>query len=65
MPFDGVLLASRVMVAKEALTADSAKDLIVATPGYFATFVFPLAAYLLCYVGYQKSQIGHEAMKVK
>lgn len=34
MPFDGVLLASRVMVAKEALTADAAKDLIVATPGY-------------------------------
>jgi len=33
MPFDGVLLASRIMVAKEALTADAAKELIVATPG--------------------------------
>lgn len=33
MPFDGVLVASRVMVAKEALTATEAKELIVATPG--------------------------------
>ena len=33
MPFDGVLLASRVMVAKEAHTSASVKDLIVAAPG--------------------------------
>ncbi|KAJ3387995.1 3-oxoacyl-[acyl-carrier-protein] synthase [Lobulomyces angularis] len=33
MPFDGVLLGSRVMVAKEALTSPAVKDLIVATPG--------------------------------
>ncbi|KAF8656258.1 hypothetical protein AX16_002694 [Volvariella volvacea WC 439] len=33
MPFDGFLLASRVMVAKEAHTSSSVKDLIVAAPG--------------------------------
>jgi fatty acid synthase subunit alpha len=33
MPFDGVLFASRVMVAKEAHTSSSVKDLIVAAPG--------------------------------
>ncbi|KAJ2465117.1 fatty acid synthase alpha subunit Lsd1, partial [Coemansia sp. RSA 2337] len=33
MPFDGILLASRVMVAKEAGTSLAAKELIVATPG--------------------------------
>ncbi|KAI8324908.1 hypothetical protein GQ54DRAFT_255713 [Martensiomyces pterosporus] len=33
MPFDGILLGSRVMVAKEARTSGSVKDTIVATPG--------------------------------
>ncbi|KAJ1962768.1 fatty acid synthase alpha subunit Lsd1 [Dipsacomyces acuminosporus] len=33
MPFDGILLGSRVMAAKEAKTSDAAKELIVATPG--------------------------------
>ncbi|KAJ2489200.1 fatty acid synthase alpha subunit Lsd1 [Coemansia sp. RSA 2050] len=33
MPFDGILLGSRVMVAKEAGTSLAAKELIVATPG--------------------------------
>ncbi|KAJ1996557.1 fatty acid synthase alpha subunit Lsd1, partial [Coemansia thaxteri] len=33
MPFDGILLGSRVMVAKEAGTSDAAKELIVAIPG--------------------------------
>jgi len=33
MPFDGVLYASRVMVAKEAHTSLSVKELIVAAPG--------------------------------
>ncbi|CCO34686.1 fatty acid synthase subunit beta, fungi type [Rhizoctonia solani AG-1 IB] len=33
MPFDGVLFASRVMVAKEAHTSKSVKDLIVAASG--------------------------------
>ncbi|KAJ2864638.1 fatty acid synthase alpha subunit Lsd1 [Coemansia aciculifera] len=33
MPFDGILLASRVMVAKEAGTSLAAKELIVASPG--------------------------------
>ncbi|KAJ2392501.1 fatty acid synthase alpha subunit Lsd1, partial [Coemansia sp. RSA 2611] len=33
MPFDGILLGSRVMVAKEAGTSPAAKALIVATPG--------------------------------
>ncbi len=33
MPFDGVLLASRLMASREAQTAPEAKELIVATPG--------------------------------
>ncbi|KAF0719350.1 hypothetical protein As57867_001093, partial [Aphanomyces stellatus] len=33
MPCDGILVASRVMVAKEAATAEAVKDLLVATPG--------------------------------
>ncbi|KAJ3389073.1 3-oxoacyl-[acyl-carrier-protein] synthase, partial [Entophlyctis sp. JEL0112] len=33
MPFDGVLFGSRVMVAKEALTSQSVKKLIVEAPG--------------------------------
>ncbi|KAJ2466075.1 fatty acid synthase alpha subunit Lsd1, partial [Coemansia sp. RSA 2322] len=33
MPFDGILLGSRVMVAKEAGTSDAAKELIAAAPG--------------------------------
>jgi fatty acid synthase subunit beta len=33
MPFDCLLVGSRVMVAKEALTSDAAKDLIVKTKG--------------------------------
>jgi fatty acid synthase subunit alpha, fungi type len=33
MPFDAILLGSRIMVAKEAATADSAKELLVSTEG--------------------------------
>lgn len=33
MPVDGILFGSRVMVAKEALTSQTVKELIVATPG--------------------------------
>ncbi|KAJ2391410.1 fatty acid synthase alpha subunit Lsd1, partial [Coemansia sp. RSA 2611] len=33
MPFDGILLGSRVMVAKEAGTSLAAKELLVAAPG--------------------------------
>ncbi|KAI8318453.1 hypothetical protein GQ54DRAFT_280754, partial [Martensiomyces pterosporus] len=33
MPFDGILVGSRVMVAREAATSLAAKELIVATPG--------------------------------
>ncbi|KAI8318623.1 hypothetical protein GQ54DRAFT_321606, partial [Martensiomyces pterosporus] len=33
MPFDGILIGSRVMVAKEAATSQAAKELIVAAPG--------------------------------
>ncbi|KAJ2459926.1 fatty acid synthase alpha subunit Lsd1, partial [Coemansia sp. RSA 2424] len=33
MPFDGILLGSRMMVAKEAGTSLAAKELIVSTPG--------------------------------
>ncbi|RAK97276.1 fatty acid synthase beta subunit [Aspergillus ibericus CBS 121593] len=33
MPFDGVLLGSRLMVAREAHTSSAVKDIIVSTPG--------------------------------
>lgn len=33
MPYDGVLIGSRVMVSKEAATAREAKELLVQTPG--------------------------------
>ncbi|KAJ2669644.1 fatty acid synthase alpha subunit Lsd1, partial [Coemansia sp. RSA 1085] len=33
MPFDGVLLGSRVMIAKEAGTSSAVKEMIAATPG--------------------------------
>ena len=33
MPFDGVLMGSRVMVAREARTSHEVKELLVATPG--------------------------------
>ncbi|ORY33170.1 hypothetical protein LY90DRAFT_512116 [Neocallimastix californiae] len=33
MPFDGILIGSRVCVAKEALTSESVKNIIVNTPG--------------------------------
>lgn len=33
MPFDAILVASRVMVAKEAATSDEAKELLVSTSG--------------------------------
>lgn len=33
MPFDGVLVASRMMVAREAMTAPEIKQMIVDTPG--------------------------------
>lgn len=33
MPFDGCMFASRVMVAKEAHTSSTVKDLIIAAPG--------------------------------
>lgn len=36
MPVDGILLASRVMVAEEAATATSVKQLLVETPGVVA-----------------------------
>ena len=36
MPFDGILLGSRVMVAQEAHTSPQAKQLICATPGVAA-----------------------------
>jgi Domain of unknown function (DUF1729) len=38
MPFDGFLFASRVMVAKEAHTSSSAKDLIIAALGMGDTY---------------------------
>jgi len=33
MPYDGILMGSRIMVAKEALTSDEVKELIVKTQG--------------------------------
>jgi enoyl reductase-like protein len=41
MPFDGVLFASRVMVAKESHTSSSIKDLIVAASFDDTVFKLP------------------------
>jgi len=40
MPFDAVLMGSRMMVAKEAATAPAVKDIIVSAPGKPFDFSF-------------------------
>jgi enoyl reductase-like protein len=42
MPFDAVLVASRVMTAKEAKTSDQAKHLLVNTGAVISSFLFLL-----------------------
>jgi len=43
MPFDGVMMGSRVMVAKECPTADAVKEMIAKTPGLKDTIQLPSA----------------------
>ncbi|KAJ7082229.1 acyl transferase domain-containing protein [Mycena belliarum] len=64
MPFDGSLLASRVMVAKEAHTSPSVKDLIVAAAGvddanWEGTYVKPTGGILTV-----RSELGEPIHKV-
>ncbi|KAI6168120.1 hypothetical protein EDD17DRAFT_746406 [Pisolithus thermaeus] len=64
MPFDGFLFASRVMVAKEAHTSSSVKDLIVAAPGvddkdWENTYVKPTGGILTV-----RSELGEPIHKV-
>jgi len=64
MPFDGFLFASRVMVAKEAHTSPSVKDLIVACPGvddgeWEGTYVKPTGGILTV-----RSELGEPIHKV-
>ncbi|KAJ7227399.1 fatty acid synthase [Mycena pura] len=64
MPFDGFLFASRVMVAKEAHTSPSVKDLIVAASGvddaeWEGTYVKPTGGILTV-----KSELGEPIHKV-
>lgn len=64
MPFDGFLFASRVMVAKEAHTSSSVKDLIVAAPGvddkdWEGTYVKPTGGILTV-----RSELGEPIHKV-
>jgi len=64
MPFDGFLFASRVMVAKEAHTSSSVKDLIVAAPGvdnkqWEQTYVKPTGGILTV-----RSELGEPIHKV-
>ncbi|KAF8843701.1 hypothetical protein BDN67DRAFT_963867 [Paxillus ammoniavirescens] len=64
MPFDGFLFASRVMVAKEAHTSSSVKDLIVAAPGvddkdWESTYVKPTGGILTV-----RSELGEPIHKV-
>ncbi|KAJ7067175.1 fatty acid synthase [Mycena amicta] len=64
MPFDGFLFASRVMVAKEAHTSSSVKDLIVAAAGvddaqWEGTYVKPTGGILTV-----KSELGEPIHKV-
>ncbi|KAJ7077160.1 fatty acid synthase [Mycena belliarum] len=64
MPFDGFLFASRVMVAKEAHTSPSVKDLIVAAAGvddanWEGTYVKPTGGILTV-----RSELGEPIHKV-
>ncbi|CAK5268309.1 unnamed protein product [Mycena citricolor] len=64
MPFDGFLFASRVMVAKEAHTSPSVKDLIVAASGvddaqWEGTYTKPTGGILTV-----KSELGEPIHKV-
>ncbi|KAF9467993.1 fatty acid synthase [Collybia nuda] len=64
MPFDGFLFASRVMVAKEAHTSPSVKDLIVAAAGvedgeWEGTYVKPTGGVLTV-----RSELGEPIHKV-
>ncbi|EGN98830.1 hypothetical protein SERLA73DRAFT_168429 [Serpula lacrymans var. lacrymans S7.3] len=64
MPFDGFLFASRVMVAKEAHTSSSVKDLIVAAAGvddkdWEGTYVKPTGGILTV-----RSELGEPIHKV-
>lgn len=64
MPFDGVLLGSRIMVAKEARTSDTVKQLIAATPGvedgeWHNTFAGPAGGVLTV-----KSEMGEPIHKI-
>jgi fatty acid synthase subunit alpha len=64
MPFDGVLFASRFMVAKEAHTSSSIKDLIVAATGvddgaWEGTFTKPTGGILTV-----RSELGEPIYKV-
>ncbi|KAF8145267.1 hypothetical protein K438DRAFT_1992005 [Mycena galopus ATCC 62051] len=64
MPFDGFLFANRVMVAKEAHTSSSVKDLIVAAAGvedaeWEGTYVKPTGGILTV-----KSELGEPIHKV-
>ncbi|PFH52946.1 hypothetical protein AMATHDRAFT_138867 [Amanita thiersii Skay4041] len=64
MPFDGFLFASRVMVAKEAHTSSSVKDLIVAAAGvndnqWEGTYAKPTGGILTV-----KSELGEPIHKV-
>ena len=64
MPFDGVLFASRVMVAKEAHTSSSIKDLIVSASGvddanWEGTYTKPTGGILTVW-----SEIGEPIHKV-
>ena len=64
MPFDGFLFASRVMVAKEAHTSSSVKDLIVAAPGvddkdWEGTYLKPTGGILTV-----RSELGEPIHKV-
>lgn len=64
MPFDGFLFASRVMVAKEAHTSSSVKDLIVAAAGvddekWEGTYIKPTGGVLTV-----RSELGEPIHKV-
>ncbi|KAF9532470.1 fatty acid synthase [Crepidotus variabilis] len=64
MPFDGFLFASRVMVAKEAHTSSSVKDLIVAASGvedkdWEGTYIKPTGGILTV-----RSELGEPIHKV-
>jgi hypothetical protein len=64
MPFDGVLMGSRVMVAKEARTSHEVKELLVATPGMMVGQPGEQLRAITALITYAKAQIESFGLQI-